>query len=111
MGTFSFQRLFCERFGCTPDQYENRAFRELLYGRAKLIALTLSALRADLFAEDFKFIRDLGQAADLREANASAADFQSATAARRKFWRSRLKIRVSGLKATELARQLFAQPR
>ena len=108
--TLTFQRLFCEKFGCLPNQYENRAFRKLLYGRAKFVAPALRRINLAFFTEDLKFIRDLGQATDLREANASAADFQDSNAARRNFWRSRLKIRVSGLKATELAHQLFAQP-
>jgi hypothetical protein len=111
METPSFQSLFCERFGCLSNQYENRAFYELLYGHAKIVAAALRRLKPDFFAEDLKFIRYLGQATDLREANASTADFQDSNAARRNFGRSRLKIRVSGRKATELAHQLFARPR
>ena len=102
-----FQDLFCERFSCLPEHFEARAFRELLYGHAKIIALLLCAVRRGFFANDLKFIGHLGQATDLQEANATAADFQDST--RRSFWRSRLKIRVSGRKASELARQLFAE--
>ena len=49
------------------------------------VTSVLLAYITDVFAKDFKFVRDLGQATDLREANASAADFQNANAARRKF--------------------------
>lgn len=43
------------------------AFRECSYWHA---------VKPDLFAEDFKFIRYLGEATDVREAKANAADFQ-----------------------------------
>ena len=107
----SFERLFCERFGYLYTQYENRAFRELLHGHAKIIAVALRRLKPNFFAEDLKFIRYLGQATDLRDANASVADFQESNAASRNFWRRVMKIRVSGRKATELARPLFARRR
>jgi hypothetical protein len=51
--------------------------------------------------------RALGEATDLREAKAATGDFQSMNIARRSFWRTMLKIRVSGGKATRLAQQLF----
>jgi hypothetical protein len=105
----SVQELFCERLSCSSKEYENRAFRVLLYGHAKFIAPALRRLRPDFFDEDFRFIRDLGAASDLREANASAADFQDRNGARRSFCRSRLRIRVSGLKAIHLAHELFEQ--
>ena len=109
MEPLSFQRRFCERFGCLSNQYENRAFRELLYGHAKLIAPIVRGVRPDFFAEDLEFIRDLGQATDLREANASALCFQDANRARPSLWRRRLRIRVSGGKAVRLAGKLFSE--
>jgi hypothetical protein len=105
----SFRELFCTRFGCLPDAFEKRAFGTLLYGHAKIIGAILRRLKPEMFADDFKFIRDLGQATDLREANISAADFQDGNLARRRFFRVKLKIRVSGGKASELARELFLQ--
>ena len=108
MATVTFETLFCERFGCLPEQYEGRAFRELLYGHAKVIAPVLRMVTPDFFAEDLRFIRDLGQATDLREANVSAASFQDSNGTRGRFWRKALRIRVSGLKGAALARELFA---
>ena len=102
-----FQDLFCRQFNCSPSDYKERAFRELLYRHAKLVAPVVRKLRRDPFAEDFRFVRDLGEATDLREAMACVADFQVANIAWRRFWRTTLKIRVSGGKATRLAQQLF----
>jgi len=105
------QSLFCQRFRCSPSEYEERAFRACLYRHAKLLAPLLRRSKPVLFAEDFKFIHYLGEATGLREANASALDFQDANIARRSFWRRRLKIRVSGRKAITLTRRLFSESR
>ena len=51
MAEQSLQHLFCTQRDCRPEEYEHRAFRELLYGHAKLLAIPISqvytgALRA-----------------------------------------------------------------
>lgn len=99
--------LFCRHFACSPSDYEERAFREFLYGHAKLVAPVVRKLRPAFFAEDFRFVNDLGEATDLREAMACVADFQVANIVSRRFLRTALKIRVSGGKAARLAQQLF----
>jgi hypothetical protein len=105
----SFQAHFCEHFACAPDDFEERAFRALLYGHVRLVAIILFKLKRGLFARDLKFIRYLEQAEDLREALACAADFQDANLAKRNPSRNVLKTRVSGWKATKLAEELFAK--
>jgi|SRR5260370_594796 hypothetical protein len=102
-----FQDLYCHRFNCLTSDYEERAFQQLLYRHAKLVAPVVRKLRRELFAQDLRFIRALGEATDLREAKAAAGDFQSMNITRKSFWRTTLKMRVSGGKATILAQQLF----
>ena len=106
-----FQSLFCERFGCPPSEYEERAFKQCLYSHAKLLAPVPRKLKPDFFAADFKFIRYLGEVSGSCEAKANAADFQDANFAGRSFWRTTLRIRVSGRKAARLARRLFSETR
>ena len=108
MTVHEFQALFCKKHNCAFLEYDERAFRELLYWHARALAPVLRRVNPRLFSEDFKFIRYLGETTDLREAKANAADFQDANAARRNLLRTRLRIRVSGGKATRLAYQLFA---
>jgi hypothetical protein len=103
-----FQSRFCKHFGCEPEGFEERAFRELLYRHLRVLSLILFKLKPSMFARDLKFIHRLGEADDLREALACAADFQDANLAKRNFFRNTLKIRVSGWKATRLAEKLFA---
>jgi hypothetical protein len=107
--TSEFQLLFCERFGCVLGEYQARAFRQCLYWHAKPLAPVLLKLNPNFFAEDFKFIRYLGEASGVREARANAADFRDG--ARRSFLRNTLRIRVSGRKAARLAQKLFADAR
>ena len=108
MGNREFKALFCERFGYPPSEYERRAFSKCLYGRAKLIAPVLLRLKPDFFAEDFNFIRCMGESTDVREVGADLLNFQDVNRGHRSFLRTGLKIRVSGRKARRLAQQLFA---
>ena len=104
-----FKTLFCERYKCSPSEYEERAFRKCLYWHARLLAPVLRLLSPGLFSADFKFINYLGETAGGREASAEALDFQDANRAKPNFLRTGLKIRVSGQKAASLARRLFAE--
>jgi hypothetical protein len=107
METRTFKILFCQRFACSAEQYERRAFRKLLYSHAKVVAPVLRLLNQEVFAKDVLFLRDLGDATDLREANQSAAGFQDSNGSTREICRGMLKIRVSGLKGIRLAQELF----
>ena len=109
MAQREFKVLFCDRFGCPHSEFENRAFKELLYWHAKPLASMIRRFNPGFFDEDFRFIQYLGDASGLREAKANAADFKDSNAARRSFWRTGLRIRVSGMKATKLAHRLFAR--
>ena len=106
-----FNALFCDRFHCPTASYEERAFRKCLYWHARLLAAGFRKVRPDFFAEDLKFIRNLGAATGLREAGAEAQDFHQANRARPSFFRTSLRIRVSGRKATRLAEVLFSEAR
>jgi hypothetical protein len=57
METHSFKQRFCSEFNCPPSQYESRAFRELLYHHAKLVAVPVRLFNPGVFEEDFNFIR------------------------------------------------------
>ena len=65
-------------------------------------------LSPDFFKEDFKFIRYLGDSTGLREVGVDLLNYRAANLGKPSFWRTGLKIRVSGRKASRLAQQLFA---
>lgn len=103
--------LVCQRFNCPTSEYEERAFRKCLYWHARLLAPVVRRLKPDFFAEDFKFIRYLGASTGLREVGADLLNFRDANLGKRSIWRTTLKIRASGRKASSLAQQLFAAER
>jgi hypothetical protein len=103
-----FRELFCERFDCPVSDYSERAFRKLLYRRARPFAGILRLLMPNFFSEDFKFIESLGAAMDPREARADAANFHDANSYAKGILRTSLKFRVSGRRAMRLAHELFA---
>ena len=107
MSQHEFETRFCRNFDCPQRQYEERAFKALLYWQARPLASIIRRLNPNYFSRDFKFIRYLGEAADFQEAEASVADFRDANVASPSFWRTRCKIRVSGRKAGRLVRLLF----
>lgn len=106
-----FQLLVCQRFNCPTSEYEDRVFRECLYWHARLLAPVVRRLKPEFFAEDFKFIRYLGASTGLREVGADLMNFRDANSGESSFWRTVLKIRVSGRKAGRFAQQLFAADR
>jgi len=62
-----------------------------------------------LFTPDLRFILYIGQADSLSEVMADKANYQEANPAVRGFWRTGLKLRVSGRKAGRLAQELIAE--
>ena len=111
MASQQFQSLFCQRFQCPASEYEARAFKKCLYWHARLLAPVMRMLNRDFFTEDFKFIRYLGESTSLRETTADLMNFRDANLGEPRFWRTALKIRVSGRKASRLAQQPFAADR
>jgi len=84
-------------------------FRRCLYWHAWLLAPLLRRLNPDFFTEDLRFIRYLGTSTGLREVSLDLMSFRDANLGRRNFWRTALKLRVSGRKAGKLAEKLFAE--
>ena len=110
MPNVPFKSLFCEEFGCPPEEYEERAFREFLYLHASFVAPIIRMIMPSFFRDDFAFIRYLGQAQDSRQAKADVLDFKDLD---RKHWRllhSGFMIRVSSRKARRLAFRLLGKP-
>ena len=107
MALQKFQSLFCQRFDCSPSDYEKRALRKLLYPHARILVPVIRTLRPKFSDEDLKFVRYLGEAEDFQEAAGNVADFREVNRVSHSFLRKRCKLRVSGRKAGELVRKLF----
>ncbi len=111
MAHMPFKSLFCEKYKCSPEDYEERAFRMTLYWHARLLAPVIRLVWPAFFEEDLKFIRYLAEAIDARQAKVDVLDFKDSD---RKNWRllhSGLRIRVSHRKARRIAFQIFGELR
>ena len=104
------EALFCQRFHCDSAEFEERAFRECLYWHARLLAPLLRWVRPGFFDKDLKFIRYLGAATDWVEAKVDINNFCLANIGDPSLGRQDLRLRVSGRKASRLARELLPPP-
>lgn len=111
MATRDFRTLFCERFGCPPSEYEERIFRQCLYAHAKLLAPLARRLNPEFFKTDFKLLQYLGLTTTPQEITNELADFRDANHKRKNFFRTGLKIRVSGRKVASVAQKVYARER
>ena len=102
-----FREVFCERFGIPQSKYERRALRALLFPHALLVVPLLSKVMRGCWNEDLKFIRNLGDAEDFQEAEATLSEFRGANRWSRNFLRNQCRLRVSGRKAGRLIRDLL----
>ena len=109
MARLPFKSLFCEKFGCPPAGYEERAFRKCLYWHARFLAPVIRKISPDFFFEDFKFIRYLGDSLGVRDATVDIRNYSDVNRSNLGFLRTGLKIRVSGQKASRLVHQLFPE--
>lgn len=106
----TFQVMFCEHWHCPVSEFEDRILAEYLYPHARLLAPLLKSFASNFFAPDLKLIRRLAMSTDLREALNDLLDFKDANA-RSNFWRTQLKLRVSGRRAGGLVRTMFQRER
>src|SRR5208282_6898568 len=99
MERLPFKALFCKKFGCSPADYEERAFRKCLYWHARLAAPLIRMIRPNFFREDLKLIGYLGEATDTREATADLMEYSMTNRGSGRFLQTAFNLRVSGRKA------------
>jgi hypothetical protein len=109
MARLPFKSLFCKRFGCSPEEYEERAFRKCLYWHAWFLAPLIRVVSPGFFAHDFKFIRYLGESVGAREVGVDLAEFEDLNRGQPRFLRTGLRICVSSEKAGWLAYRLIRE--
>ncbi len=86
-------------------------FRKCLYWHARWLVPVVRKLKPDFFAEDYKFIRYLGAATGVRDADVDVLNFRDVNLGNSGFWRTDLRIRVSGRRASRLVHELFGAER
>jgi len=101
------KNLFCGRFNCKPEEFEERAFQECLPFHARILAPLIRMAAPRFFDRDFQLIRHMGETKAWRDARTEIVAFLDERRLAYSFLRFGLRLRVSGRKATALAHGLL----
>ncbi len=104
----TFQELYCAKHGCSPEQFHRRVFRHCLYPHARPIAPLIRLLNYDFFAADRTLLLSVAEAVSMKRVREEVRDY---------FWdsnnrgwmREALRIRMSGQRLKDLARQYLPE--
>jgi hypothetical protein len=108
MARVPFKSMFCEKFGCPPEEFEERAFNMFLYWHARILAPMIRASKPDFFHADFDFLHYLGEALDVRQAKVDVLDFKDMVRKHSNLLHGSLRLRISHRKARRIAFKIFA---
>lgn len=107
----SFRSLFCEAYGCAPDDFEQQLFRRCLYRPLAPLALLIARLKPAFFHEDLSFLREVGAATSRSEVVSELNRFYGRNLRDKNWIRKLLAIRVSGKRVLTLYRGLLRRRR
>ena len=101
-----FREAFCERTGCSPDQFEQRVLRRGLHRRSLPFALLIRALRPDYYDLEFRTLRYLGDCESTSEFRAELDYYRSEYRSKGGILRKVLAVRLSGRRLMGIVMQL-----
>jgi hypothetical protein len=104
----TFKKMFCQRFKCSPEDYESRLFWGTLHRHAFPVAGLLSRMDPEFFREDEDLIRELAAAASHKEVIAELNRFFGRNVRDRNWLRKWFSLRISGKRVLKLSRKVFA---
>jgi hypothetical protein len=104
-----FQALFCERFACSAEEFEELLFWRCLYRHALPLAAVLRRTQPTFFTEDFSFLRELRRVNSTSEVVGELNRFYGRNVRDRSWLRKSCHIRVSGKRVLRLYRTLARQ--
>ncbi|MBI5770187.1 MAG: hypothetical protein HZA93_20595 [Verrucomicrobia bacterium] len=99
------QAAFCRKFGCTPDQFEQKVFLRSLYPHARLLTFFIGH-RAESFALDRALVRYCGRLNSRAAIDAELREFARAPDNAR-LSRRLLRLRISGRRFRQLTSQIL----
>jgi hypothetical protein len=104
-----FRELFCTRFKCSDEEYEEKLFWKCVYRHALPLVAVLFRSKPARFREDFDLIREVGHAKCRAEVIGELNRFYGRNVRDRSWLRKLLLIRISGKRLLKIQRQVFAQ--
>jgi hypothetical protein len=102
----TFQDLFCEKFQCAPELYEQAVLWRCIYPSRLPVARFIWRFNRDYFAADFNLIEAVAHAtdADSVESELNHARYRFRP---RGLLRGKFRVRVSSQRLLHLAKQVF----
>ena len=107
----NFRSVFCEKFQCSPQEYEQQMFSRCLHRHTVPLARFLSKLNPDFFREDTGLIQDLATAGSHGEVLTELNRFYGRNVRDRNWLRKKFSLRISGKRVLRLSRKLFRRGR
>lgn len=104
----TFLAIYCEKHGCSADQFHQRVFRHCVYPHARPFVPFVRWLIDDFFIADRTLLANVAHAVTMKRIREEVRDY---------FWdsnnrgwlRETLRIRMSGQRLKELAREYLPE--
>jgi hypothetical protein len=109
--SMNFRALFCDKFQCSPQEYEQQMFSRCLHRHTFPVTRFLSKMNPDFFREDTGLIQDLATAGSHGEVLTELNRFYGRNVRDRNWLRKRFSLRISGKRVLRLSRKLFRSQR
>jgi hypothetical protein len=101
-----FKRLFCQRYGLAPGDFEQKLFGMALFRHALPFVPLLLRWRPEIFREDFDLMREAGHTCSRGELVTELNRFYGRNRRVGGFWRNTCLFRVSGKRVLNIYREL-----
>lgn len=101
--SLDFRSAFCAQAHCADAAFEQTLFRRALYWHARPLVWLIRRLEPEFFGEDVGFIRWLGGARSLAEAEEDIYRFGHDNQVRRRWLRTGLRLHLSPRRLQRLA--------
>src|SRR5262245_46428972 len=103
-----FRLLFSERFGCAPNEFEQKMFSKSLFWHARLFTWLIRN-KAAFFREDLEMLREVATARNTKEVVSELNRFYGRNRRDKSFLRTRCFLRVSGKRVLRIYRSLASK--
>jgi hypothetical protein len=102
----SFREAFCQRFACSPEEFEKRVLWRALYRRSLPLSALVYSWNQRFFDLDLRTIRQLGLARSSEEFRAEIESFRFESRMQRGFLKRTLRLRISGKRLMQLLEEV-----
>ncbi|HTI69823.1 MAG TPA: hypothetical protein VMF06_07645 [Candidatus Limnocylindria bacterium] len=103
----SFRQGFCARYGCSPEDYESRAFGLFLYRHAVPLARLWMRVDPSIFREDFELLHEIATVKNMDILKQELGRFHGRNLRDKGWLRRTFLMRISGKRILRLCEGLL----